>query len=124
MSVLSRWQRLAAVLCPRWGQVGSAEIPVFALSVCIAVLPSSAVTPGLGLGFLDVAGNVRTCQMHRGIAVLNEQEGCALLMYPSYENEISAGSYSGSKEDVLPEQASSHVLPRSLLGMFSCLDKV
>lgn len=63
--------------------MGSAEIPLFKFTVCIAVLPSTAVTPGLGLGFLAVAGRVSTRQLHKGIAVLNEQEGCALLVYPS-----------------------------------------
>lgn len=65
MSVLSRWQRLAAVLwlLRAWGQVGSAEIPLLALTVGIAVLPSAAVTPGLGLGFLgkDPSVEQRNC---------------------------------------------------------------
>lgn len=63
--------------------MGSAEIPLFKFTLCIAVLPSTAVTPGLGLGLLGVAGRVRALQLNKGIAVLNEQEGCGLLVCPS-----------------------------------------
>lgn len=53
-------------------------------SVCTyCLLPSTAVTPGLGLGFLTMAGSVRTRQLHKGIAGLNAQEGCGLLVYCS-----------------------------------------
>lgn len=105
-----------AVAAPRLGRVGSAEIALFSLSLCTAVPPPAAVTPGLDWGsWIQLVGE-GPFSWAKGLLYWVSRKDVACLCIPVRGVKSLVG--------VTVAAGWCFARARSLLGMFLCLGKV